>query len=228
MASRVGARPAVRAPRVRIERERRAGTGGPVRTGPMQRVQLVQHAIVAVDEQHVPVAVRIRIVARQAAFDPLLLRLCLFRNWIAGRTAGSGDVALIVIIERHRHQWLGAGYDDERHPVDRRRGIAAVAAEIGMHAASCADVRDEGAAVRIDRRGADVGVPPVARRKKRQRLGKRAAALRRLRDDCRGEKERDNAKGETGHETDSPRLPLNVCVRDHSGTSLQCHACSNK
>ncbi|MEA2417227.1 MAG: hypothetical protein QOI58_3884 [Thermoanaerobaculia bacterium] len=214
----VGARPALGTACVRIERERCAGACRPVRSGPVQRVELVQHPVVAIDEQHVPVAIGVRIVARQSAFDPLLLRLRLLGDRIARRTSRRGDVAFNVVVEGHGKQRLRAGDDDERHPVDRRRGIAAVAAEIGMHAAGRADVGDECAAVRIDRRRADVRVPPVAGRKERERLGKRAAALRRLREDCRGEEENEN--GKTGHETDSPRLPLNVCASCHSEAAV--------
>src|SRR5205814_9335023 len=97
---RVGARPSVGTPRVRVERKDRARSGGPLRAVPMQRVELEQDSMIAVDDQHVPVAVRIRIVAGEAAFDPLLLRLRLLRNRITKRPAGSGEVALVVVIER--------------------------------------------------------------------------------------------------------------------------------
>ena len=107
-------------------RSSRAGTSRPsppsiCAAGPVQRVELVEDPVVAIDDQHVPVAVGVRIVAGQPALDPLLLRLRLVGDRIAGRTAGRGDVALVVVVERHRQERLRAGHDDVRHPVDRRR-----------------------------------------------------------------------------------------------------------
>ena len=57
----------------------------------MQRVQLEENAIVAIDDEHVPIAVGVRIISGQPSFDPLLLRLRFLRDRIAGRAAGAAE-----------------------------------------------------------------------------------------------------------------------------------------
>ena len=171
----VGARPGVRSARIRIEREDCPGAGLPSvqRRVPVRGVQLVQHTGIAVDHQQVPVAVRVRVIAGETAFDPLLLRLRLVWNWIPA------VIALVVRFdERDVHLRLRAVGDDVRDPVDRRARVAAVTAEIRMHPARRTDERDERRALRIDRSAADVGVPPVVERKQRERRRKRAADRR--------------------------------------------------
>src|SRR5439155_19860830 len=85
-------RPAIGAARVRVERKDRARSCFPSAAAPVQRIQFVKNSIIAVDEQHVPIAVGSRIASGQTAFDPPLLRFGLFGNRIAGRPAGGSGV----------------------------------------------------------------------------------------------------------------------------------------
>src|SRR5581483_620349 len=110
----IRARPALGPPGVRIERKNRARSRFPLRAVPAHRVELVIDAVVAIDDQHVPVAVRIRIVAGEPALDPLLLRLRFLRNRIWT------GIALVVEIERDGYARLRTGHDDVRKSVDRR------------------------------------------------------------------------------------------------------------
>src|SRR2546430_192977 len=65
----VRARPALGATRIRVERKYRARSRLPP-PGPAEGIQLVQDAVVAVDDEHVSIAVGTRIVACETAFDP--------------------------------------------------------------------------------------------------------------------------------------------------------------
>ena len=105
------------------------------------------------------------------------MSLGLVRDRIAGRPARSPRVALAAVLdEGDRHQRLGAGHDDVDHPVDLGGGIG-IPAEIRVEPDPGADEADVARAVGIDRRRADVRVPPVVRRKQRQRPGKHPAGL---------------------------------------------------
>ena len=165
----------------------------------MERIELEQNAAVAIDDEHVPVTVRVRIVSREAAFDPFLLRLRFLRNWITGRKARRAVVALVVVIECHGNERL-RGHDDPRYPIDRRIGISAVSAEVRMHSAGAADGVDERAAVRVDGRIRDVRVPPVRRREKRQRTGKLSTSDRCLRRKAKGPYGQERKQSDATHE----------------------------
>src|SRR5438552_5565940 len=151
----VRACPTVRPSRVRVKWKHRSRSCLPPPARPSQCVKLVKNPIVAVNDQHVTVAVRIRIVAGGSPLDPLLLRLCLLRDRIWAW------IALIGVVERHRHTRLRCRHDDVGKAVDWRRDVAAVAAEVGLQLSGRADVINEGSTVRINRSTTDVRVQPV-------------------------------------------------------------------
>lgn len=113
-------------------------------------------------------AAGVRIVCSEPSLDPLLLSFRLIGNRIAGRAAGGAGIAFIGVVERDRNERLRRADDDVRESINRRGGIAAVAAEIGMERLNGADEVVVRGAVRIDRRGADVDVPPVVRGEERE------------------------------------------------------------
>ncbi len=196
-----------------VEREHRARAGLPsaARGVPVERVQLVEDPVVAIDDEHVPIAVRVEPRPGSPPSIQPRLRLRLLGNRIAGRTARRAGVALLAVVdERHRHERLAAGHDDVRDPVDGVwiGWIAGRAAPVGMQPACAADVIDERLAVRIDRRLADVEVPPVVGRQHRQRLRQGTAERNALR--VRGGRCQDTRRQSTdknGSKTDQNCMP---------------------
>src|SRR5438045_3995213 len=85
-----------------------------------------------------------------------------------------------------------------------------------MHAARRTDERDEARALRVYRRSAGVGVPPVVDRKERERRGQRAVAhgLR-----AGSEREDEKNEGETPHVSDFASRYGNDCAPGHGGES---------
>src|SRR4051812_40121881 len=75
----------------------------------------------------------------------------------------SGGIALLTGgRKRDGHQWLVAGYADERNA--QRTTLIETGAEIGMYAGIEANDGDVGLRARIRRQGVDRGVPDVVRR----------------------------------------------------------------
>src|SRR5262245_27929808 len=122
--------------------------------------KLVEFPGVDVDHEHVTIAAR-----RRAALDRGI-RWNRIRPWIA----------LVRIVERHRHFGLARSHDDVWNAV--RRAVPH-GAEIGMEVPQAAR-RDERRRTRIDLRAADVEIPRIVRGKWPATIQRRAAASCRI------------------------------------------------
>ena len=171
--------------------EEGAGACVPGRAVEEDVVQLVQMPVVAVDDDQVAIGLAAKVdVGRRPAFNPMRLGGRLHRNRIERVTPAGcvvDAVAFTPIQERHADLWLGAVNHDVREAVrvDAARGN--VAAEVGMQAPAAAvvDERHESRRACVDRRGGDLGVPPIIGGEERKRARENAARLRR-RKGCRG------------------------------------------
>src|SRR3954469_14492740 len=161
----------------------------------MRRTGLEEQRVIAIDDQHVPIAVGA--AARNGAFDVTRLRLRFHWNRVARRTARRRVIALVAIRGPRRcHERLIARNDDVRDAVRGRT-------EIWMQPPRRRWIRrrpsahevDERGGIRIHGRGRDVLVPPVAARKnlltaeragQRRRQGRRDNRQARGADRCRG------------------------------------------
>ena len=146
----VGGGPAVGPQGVRAEVEHRARAGLPRRAAALRvgGEQLVELARGVVDHEHVAVA-----VARRAALDRRVRR-----DRVRAR------VALVVVLEAHRHLRL-AGADV--HERDADRAAVPERAEVGVQLGRRPDARHPGGRAGVHGAGGDVGVPRVVGREGR-------------------------------------------------------------
>ena len=162
----IGRRPALGTPVAPAQVEHRAAVRLPPRQRrvPARRAGLVQQPVVAIDDQEMTIAAGA--AARNAPFDVVRLRLRFFRNRIAGRTPRRPGIALAAVRRPRRlHERLIAGHDDVRNAVRRRPEIRMdLPRRARTRRGPPADEIDERRRLRIERRGADVLVPPVRRR----------------------------------------------------------------
>src|SRR6185312_1328115 len=116
------------------------------------------------------------------------------RYGIPGRPARRAGIALIAELhEGDRHQRLAPGHREIDHAVDVRKAVR-IAPEVRMETDVAADEVDVPGAPGIDRRRADVDVPPVVGREQRQRSGQWAARLGQGRRGDTGPEQTENEK----------------------------------
>ena len=199
-------RPALGPPAVGVEIEECPRARLPARAGPAQVEQLVEVPVVAVHDQHVPIAGRPGI-SRGAALDPERFCNGLYRNGIERKALARGvvhTIALFVIVEDHGHLGLVGAHDHERHAVDAVDDSGIEPAEIGMQTVRRANEVDEVAGTRIHRGRADIEIPPVIRGKERQRARQRTIALRKARAVLRGAAQRHHGDAGQDQSCDPP------------------------
>ena len=145
----VGGRPARRPDLVRPEVEDRARACRPGRPCALQRIELVELAGVAVDDERMTVAVVRR---RGLSFD---------RHVRRDRVRAL--VALVGVLEVQSHLRRRLAVHDGVRDADPRP-VPEPVAEVGVHASTDADRGDERRRVRRDRKLVDSLVPRVGRR----------------------------------------------------------------
>ena len=131
-----------------------------------RRVELVEELVVPVHDEHVAVAVD-ALLPGVAALDPVRLRDGLVgdrveREALPGRVVDA--VALVGVLELHGLLRLAAVHDDVRDAVDLAAAPDRCPPKSGCSWRVGADEPDERRGRRVDRRRADVDVPPVVRR----------------------------------------------------------------
>ena len=139
----IGRRPSLGPPAVgrEIEHGARPGFPSPARIVPTGGVQFVEHPPLAIDDEHVPVA--IGAAARLAALDVVPLRFCRRGNRIATLAAISRVALGAVCDEGDRHARLSGSHTHVWNAVRRRP-------EVGMQPAIAPDKTDVRARPRID------------------------------------------------------------------------------
>ena len=162
--------------------------------------RFVQQPAIAIDQQQVPVARRA--AAGHAALDVVVLGARFDGNRVAGQSRRAAVALAAVAHERQRHARLIAGHDDVRDAVGMRSEIGVQPADRGgVRRRPAADPADQLSRTRVDRRAADVHVPPVVDRK-HTTAGERLVDDRRSRraDDRDGQqKKRDGQRGTDPH-----------------------------
>ena len=193
----------------------------------MQVVQLVEHAGVAVDDEHVPIAARTRVAGR-AAFDPVRLRDRFVGNRVERHGAAGcviDAVAFVGVIELHGAFRLIAADRQVGEAVDVDAARRLVAAEVRVQPPRAADEPDELCGSRVDRRGAYVLIPPVVGGEQRVGQGREAFSWRRLRQrvDRRQPAHQHTENDQLAkHQRECSKIPARRRLPDSDGSRANC------